>query len=88
MVRIWAKVMKEEKIIKDTIYEDFENNFDSDNFFNYIASICETMDIATPVILNKHLFHYVEFNTAIFLPSDFPEEVDFDKFVIEEASNY
>ncbi len=87
MVRIWAKVLKEEKILKDTIYED-TSNFDSDNFFNYIADICQTLDIATPVILSKHLLHYVEFNTAIFLPQDFPEDVEFDKFIIEEASNY
>lgn len=88
MVRIWAKVMLNEKILKDTIYEDFETNFNSENFFNYIADICEKLDVATPVILKKHLLHYVEFNTAIFFPVDFPEEVDFDKLVIEEASNF
>lgn len=88
MVRIWAKIVKEEKILKDTIYEDFSSQFDTDNFFTYIADICETLDIATPVILSKHLTHYIEFNTAIFLPEDFPEEVEFDKFILEEASNY
>lgn len=87
MVRIWAKITKEEKILKDVIYEDF-SQFNSDNFFDYIANICEKLDIATPIILKKHLLHYIEFNSTTFLPQDFPEEVDFDKFIIEEASNY
>lgn len=87
MVRIWAKVMKEDKIISDTIFESDEN-FALDNFFDYISKICEVLNIATPVILSKHIFHYLNFNLAIFLPQDFPEEIDFDKFIIEEASNY
>ena len=87
MVRIWAKVIKDEKIIKDTIFED-SGSFEQESFYDYIASICEKIDIATPVILSKHLFHFLEFNNACFLPSDFPEDVEFDKFIIEEASNY
>ena len=87
MVRIWAKVIKEDKIIKDTIYENYET-FNTENFFEYISNICDVLNIATPVILSKHIFHYISFNLTTFLPQDFPEEIDFDKFIIEEASNY
>lgn len=87
MVRIWAKVVKEEKILKDIIFEDF-SQFNPDLFYDYISKICEDLDIATPVILSKHIFHYINFNNTIFTTNDFPEEIDFDKFVIEEASNY
>ena len=87
MVRIWAKIVKEEKILRDMIFEDF-TTFNPDNFYDYIATICENLDISTPVILSKHIFHYVNFNNATFFPNDFPEEIEFDKFVIEEASNY
>jgi len=87
MVRIWAKILKDEKILKDMIFEKFEK-FDENSFFDYIAEICETLDIATPIILSKHLYHYIEFNNTTFSKNDFPEEISFDKFVIEEASNY
>ena len=87
MVRIWAKVCKGEKILKDTIFEEF-TSFSPDLFFEYIATICETLDIATPVILSKHIYHYLTFNNTTFTSSDFPEDIDFDKLVIEEASNY
>lgn len=87
MVRIWAKIVKKEKILKDTIFEDF-SSFDPNLFYDYIAKICESLDISTPVVLSKHIFHYINFNNTTFLSNDFPEEIDFDKFVIEEASNY
>ncbi len=87
MVRIWAKVMKDEKIVKQTIFEDYVL-FDKANFYDYLATICERLDIATPIILSKHIYHYLSFNNTTFLPSDFPESVNFDKFVVEEASNY
>lgn len=87
MIRIWAKVVKEEKILKSVIYEEFDT-FNVANFFDYVAEICNQLDIATPVILNKHLSHYTQFNISVFLPSDFPEPVNFDKLVLEEASNY
>lgn len=87
MIRMWAKVITEEKIIKDMIYENPER-FDFEHFFDYISDICESLDICTPVILSKHIFHYVNFNNTTFTTSDFPESVDFEKFVIEEASNY
>ena len=87
MIRIWAKILKEEKILKDVIFEKF-CNFEIDNFYDYLAEICHKLDISTPVVLSKHIFHYINFNTTVFYPQDFPEEVSFDKLVIEEASNY
>ena len=85
MIRIWAKILREEKILKDMIYEQYET-FDIDNFQTYMEEICGELDIATPIVLTKHIKHYVCFNNAVFLPSDFAESVDFDKLVIEEAS--
>ncbi len=87
MIRIWAKVIKNEKIVKETIFEEFDT-FKVELFYDYISQICEKLDIATPIILTKHIYHYMTFNNSTFLPQDFPEIVSFDKFVIEEASNY
>ena len=87
MVRIWARIVKNEKIVKETILENFAI-FDPKDFFDYISTICESLDIATPVILSKHLSHYTIFNNCVFYPQDFPEHVSFDKMIVEEASNY
>ena len=85
MVRIWAKIIKEDKIVKQVVLEYFEN-FSANNFFDYVAEISSKLDIATPIILSKHISHYMNFNNTTFLPVDFPEIVNFDKLVLEEAS--
>ena len=82
MFRIWAKVIKEEKIVKQTMYERDEKLVYS-LFFSYLADICEELDIATPVLLKTHIFNYAKFNTVRFLPRDFAESDDFDKLVLE-----
>ncbi len=85
MVRIWAKVMKNEKIVKDTVYED-ASIFDIYKFFDYLTPICEKLDIATPIVVTKHLAHFLQFRNTTFMPSDFPESVNFDKLVLENMS--
>ncbi len=87
MIRIWAKTITEEKVIKSIIYENNEN-FTPENFQQYLEDICTTMDIPVPVYLTKHIRHYLNFNNTTFTESDFVESIDFEKFVLEEASNY
>lgn len=81
MFRIWAKVMREEKIIKQITYESDEK-FVYSQFFKYLSDICEELDIATPVLMKTHIFNYAKFSMVRFLPRDFAEPVDFDKLIL------
>lgn len=83
MVRIFAKIMVNERIKKSFKYTRDDEDFEIDNFFEYVKDICETFDSPTPVILAKHIRDYIVFNTATFKPDDFVEKVYFDKLVIE-----
>ena len=82
MFKIWAKIIKGEKIISQLVYERNEK-FTYSQFFNYLSDICEGLDIATPVLLNTYIFNYAKFGTVKFLPRDFTEPPAFDKLVIE-----
>lgn len=82
MFRIWAKVIKGEKIIKQLTYER-EDKFTYSQFFTYLTDICEGLDICTPVLLKTHIFNYAKFGTVRFLPRDFTETPDFDKLVLD-----
>ncbi len=84
MVRIWAKIIKNEKILCDCIYEHLGMT-DYSLFFDYVREICERLDCPTPVVLKSHIFSYAKYNTVKFVPSDFVEKVDFDKLVLENA---
>ena len=82
MFRIWAKILKDGKIEKQLTYERDEK-FSYSHFFDYLAEICEGLDIATPVLIKPHIFNYAKFNSVRFLPRDFAESVDFDYLVLE-----
>ena len=84
MIRIWAKVMIKDKIVKQTVYER-SGNTDYSLFFDYVRDICETLDVPTPVIIKTHVFNYAKYNYVRFTKADFVERIDFEKLVLENA---
>ena len=84
MVRIWAKVMKEGKIVKQCVYENF-NPIDYSLFGTYVREICEKLDTPTPVLIKTHIFNYAKYNNVKFRTDDFVENVDFDRLILENA---
>ena len=82
MFRIWAKVMKEGHIVRQTNYSR-EEKFTYSRFFEYLTEICGELDVPTPVLLKAHIFNYAKFNHVAFRPSDFMESVPFDRLVLE-----
>ncbi len=82
MLRIWAKVYRDERISAQTTYESGEK-FSYADFFRYLTEICGALDIPTPVLLKTHLFNFAKFRHVVFRPRDFMESVDFEKLVLE-----
>lgn len=85
MVRIWARTMVGTKITRSYIYESIDN-FSEDKLRLHLEKICHELDIPTPMILKSHITSYVDFNNSVFTKSDFVESIDFDKFIIENAT--
>ncbi len=82
MVKLWIKVIKDDKIVKDTVVERAEK-FDYSLFSDYLSEGCYSLDLATPVIIKNHIFNYAKYNVVRFLPSDFLEPVEFDYVWVE-----
>ena len=84
MVRIWAKIIKNGKIVKQYVYER-EGLTDYSLFFDYLKEICEKLDCPTPVLIKTHLFNYAKYNNVKFRADDFIEKINFDKLILENA---
>ena len=82
MVKIWAKVYSDDKIIKQYVFTK-DCNIDYADFLSYTTEICYNLDIPTPVVIKTHIFNYAKYNYVRFMPSDFVEELSFDKLVLE-----
>ncbi len=83
MVKLWIKVVRDNKIIKHTIVERDEK-FSYAYFRDYVSEGCYALDEATPAIIRSHLTNFAKFHRVVFTPSDFVETVSFDKLVVEE----
>lgn len=81
-MKIWAKVMNGDKILRDVIYES-DLNLTPSNFQKMLQEISYKTDIATPVTLPTHYKHFERFNRVKYLPRDFIEDVDYTSFVLE-----
>ena len=82
MVKIWAKVIKNDKIIKQYVFNK-DGSIDYSEFFDFVTEICYQLDVPTPVVIKTHIFNYAKYNYVRFLPSDFVESITFYKLVLE-----
>ena len=85
MIRIWANINRDGKIVKDFVYENQKNMVYS-QFIDHLIDICYALDAPTPILIKQHIFSYAKYNVVKFLPSDFAETVDFDKMVLENIN--
>lgn len=83
-MKIWAKVMKGDKILRDVIYES-DLTLTPSNFQRMLQEISYKLDVATPVTLPTHYKHFERFNRVKYLPRDFIEEVDYTSLVLERV---
>lgn len=84
MIKLWIKLVTDDKIKKDTIYVS-QKPFSNENFTESITEICNSFDIPCPIILSKHLFQYLNFNTTTFYETDFVEPLNYDKMILENV---
>lgn len=82
MIKIWAKIMNQDKIIQQYTYQSIDN-FTDDTFYLHVAEICHKLDIPSPVVLATHIKHFTEYSNTTFKVRDFVESIDFEKLVLE-----
>ena len=83
-MKVWAKVMRGDKILRDVIHEA-DLSLTQSGFQSLMQEVSYKLDIATPVLLATHLKHLERFNRVKFLARDFIEDVDFDLLVVERV---
>ena len=83
-MKIWAKVIKNQKIQSDVVQVfSLARPCDISGWAPILHDLCQSLDLARPVMLNKHLQELDHFNRTAFRPSDFMETVLFDRFEVE-----
>ena len=82
-MKIWAKVLKHHKIVQEAVREFPARPFDAAGWGQLIAELAKPLDLASPVLLNKHVEELARFNRTWFTQADFIESIAFDRFELE-----
>lgn len=81
-MQIWAMIKTHQKIVTDTVMEFDYAPGEADWQFA-ISELCTALQLSRPILMNKHIDQLQDFGRTSFLPADFIETVEFDKFEIE-----
>ena len=82
-MKIWAKVIKHHKTTNEAVRELPARPSDAQGWNSVLTDLVKPLDLARPVLLNKHVQELAKFNRTVFSPADFIESVAFDRFEIE-----
>lgn len=87
MIKIWGRVIKNNKIIKDDVVTSDIDGTYQENLKQCLFQLCDKFDISKPYWLPINLDQYNKRSKTTFNEHNFIEEIDFDKFVIEEIED-
>ncbi len=88
MFRLWAKIFKDNRMIKDMVVcNDSPDLRRTQKVFEAIDEICHTYDLSKPLWLDSTVSDFKRHDKTRFLQDNFMEPIDFDFLeihVIEE----
>lgn len=89
MFRLWAKVFKENRMIKDMVVcNDNQGLRRTQKIFEAIDEICHAYDLSKPIWLNSTIEDFKRHDKVRFTKDNFMDQIDFDYLeihVIEEG---
>ena len=84
MFRLWAKIWKENHLLKDIVIENSEPSLNrTRKVFAAIDSICYEFDLSKPFWLDSTIREFKEHDKARFSQDNFMDEIDFDFLEIQ-----
>ncbi len=83
MFRLWAKIFKDNRMLKDTCIEDAGTDTRTHKVFHALDEICYQFDLGKPVWLDKTISDFKRYRKARFTQDSFMESIDFDYLEIQ-----
>lgn len=86
-MRIWAKIFKNNHMLKDTVVEDNSDDTRTHKVFRALEESCHQFDLGQPIWLDKNINEFRRHAKTRFFQDSFIETIEFDYLefhVIEE----
>lgn len=83
-MKVWGRVRRNNKTVAECVIEiTAKSSAEIRDWSEPIGEICHELDLSRPIILEKHIADFYKFSHANFNPTDFVEQVMFDRLEIE-----
>ena len=89
MFRLWGKIFKENRLIKDTVICNDSQDTRTHKIFDALDKICYEFDLGKPIWLDASVTEFRKHRKARLRQDSFIEQIDFDYLeiqVLEEDS--
>ena len=87
MFRLWGKMIKDNKLLRDTVICDDSNDTRTHKIFHALDEICHEFDLSKPIWLDSTIADFKKHDKARFYQDNFVDSIEFDYLeihVIEE----
>lgn len=84
MFRIWAKIWKENRLIKDIVVLDIaKEKTRTKKVFDSLDEICYSFDLSKPIWLDHNIEEFKRIDKTRFSSDNFIDSIDFDYLEIQ-----
>lgn len=83
MFRMWGKIWKENRMLKDTVVCDESPDTRTHRIFHALDEICYLWDLSKPIWLDHNIEEFKRRNKTRFSADNFIDSVEFDYLEIQ-----
>lgn len=82
-MRIWFKMIKDNRMLKDTSITDNSNDTRTHKIFHALDEVCYAFDLSKPIWLDNTVANFKRHAKARFYQDSFIDNIDFDYLEIQ-----
>ena len=83
MFRLWAKIFKDNHLVKDTVTEDDRDDTRTHKIFKALDEVCYQFDLGKPIWLDSNIVDFKRHDKTRFTRDNFIEDINFDYLEIQ-----
>lgn len=83
MFRLWAKIFRENRLLRDTVICDGSDDTRTHKVFRALEEVCYRFDLGKPIWLDANISDFKRHSKTRFRQDSFVEQVDFDFLEIQ-----
>ena len=78
MFRLWGKIWKDNRMLRDTIVENGSPDTRTHKIFSALEEVCHRFDLGKPIWLDFNVSEFKRHKKTRFSQDNFVETIDFD----------